>query len=313
MLSTTQHGTNTEGLTRREFLATTLGLGGCAYAVTLKPGEPYDPIKFDMWFRANKLYNGPNPNLRWPHAPTPYTHGLYAATFRETLEKKVSPGRTYSVLAGQVMVAVAPGVIWDFGTITGTGRAGGQYVQMVHPGMGLYSSNFSHVGELLCDPSKPIRRGQPICKVPMQYSEFAKLMFWDNGFFADPDNYGPKHGYMEYYKGFQGEPINFSREEVVSRWDAQKGIVAKLRSMRRHRLQDPLVEKLHNPGGYKVTTLTHVELFRYLSTMYEMFPQEFPDLNREVYEKLEKEFYASQPITITLPFLKRRIQVLSVR
>jgi hypothetical protein len=89
---------------------------------TVNPNEPFDLGKFDRWYRYAKLYNGPNPNLRSPHRPTPYSHGLWAATFREALEKQVTPGVTYQVPPNEVMVAMAPGIVQEQGEITGTVR-----------------------------------------------------------------------------------------------------------------------------------------------------------------------------------------------
>jgi hypothetical protein len=60
---------NERKFTRRQVLAATatLPLASCLHAITFQPGDPYDPAKFDSWFRAYRLYNGTNPNLKRPH------------------------------------------------------------------------------------------------------------------------------------------------------------------------------------------------------------------------------------------------------
>ena len=60
----------------------------------------------------------------------------------------------------------------------------------------------------------------------------------------------------------------------------------------------------HNQEGYKPTDWSRIEQFRYLSTMYEMYPTQFPNLTKEEFETMKKEFYANQPIILTLPFKK---------
>jgi hypothetical protein len=38
--------------------------------------------------------------------------------------------------------------------------------------------------------------------------------------------------------------------------------------------------------------------------MYEMYPAVFPNLSKEEFEAMKKEYYANQPIILTLPFKK---------
>ena len=41
--------------------------------------------------------------------------------------------------------------------------------------------------------------------------------------------------------------------------------------------------------------------FRYFDELYKVAPQLFPDISQAKFEKTRKEFYDSQPITLSLP------------
>jgi hypothetical protein len=131
----------TMDIERREFIkrAGITGLAlltGCANSGTeikepeanIKESGEFDSEKFLRWYKRNKLYNGPNPNLKRPH------HNFQ--TSKESMNKSVTPGTSYSVPSGEVMVAVAPGVVVEIGDITGTGRPGGMFIKVEHPTAG---------------------------------------------------------------------------------------------------------------------------------------------------------------------------------
>jgi hypothetical protein len=207
----------------------------------------------------------------------------------------------------EVMVAVAPGLVFNVGEIPVTGRARDGFVQMKHAGP--YESNFSHVGELVCKEGSHVKRGDPICKVPLIYAHIAKLIFWDGTNFADPDNYGKGHSFMTYGEDYSpiDESLPFPGRtpyELAQRVMRQQDIVDRIDERRRSRPRDPLSNKWHNKGGYKETQWSYVEKFRYLCTMYELFPQEFPTLPNVEFDALKKDFYVNQPIVLTLPFRK---------
>jgi len=66
-----------------------------------------------------------------------------------------------------------------------------------------------------------------------------------------------------------------------------------------------LLDKLsHNKGGYKPSKWSTVEKFRFFETLYDMHPQQFPNLSKEEFEARRKEFYQNQPIILTLPLKK---------
>jgi len=91
---------------------------------TSPPGE-FSIEKFDRWFRRKKLYNKNNPNLDiWNHSTF--------AVFELNFYSGWTPGITYSVHPGDVMVAVAPGEVMMIKELR-TGRAGGMMVTVLHP------------------------------------------------------------------------------------------------------------------------------------------------------------------------------------
>jgi len=226
-----------EGFCRRQFLkaAGLTGLAlltGCAGAQK----EIKDPTKFDMksflsWYKRNKLYCGPNPNSRGRHSPY--------ETFEDCIRKAVTPGMSWSVPAGETMIAVAPGKVEQIAEITGTGRPGGLFTYQEGP---LAIDEENKANQLLME------------------------------------------------------------ERLLK----QKDLVTKLDKIRKGGyLEDNLMIGLwHNEGGYKPSQWSTVEKFRFLETLYEMHPHQFPTLPKAELENITKEFYQNQPIILTLPFKK---------
>jgi hypothetical protein len=303
---------------RREFIkrAGITGLAlltGCATSGTeikepeanIKESGEFDSEKFLRWYKRNKLYNGPNPNLKGPH--------YHFETFKECLNKSVTPGVSYSAPWGEVMVAVAPGVVQNIGEISGTGRPGGGiitigYVHNEQNGWPRYKSDFDHVGGSLVKVGQAVIRGQPICHVPMEYQKHVKLVFKEGDTLADPDGYGRNHGYMTYAKGQEelDELFQKNREDYMKitseKFSKQRKILDQfLESAAQEKIRKT---KWHNLEGYKPSDWSRIEQFCCLSTLYDMYPTQFPNLTQEEFEAMKKEFYANQPIILTLPFKK---------
>ncbi len=293
-------------MNRREFvtkgsLAGIAFLAGCAGAQTdLKDPSKFDINSFVSWYRRNKLYNARNPNLRSPHR----ANHIFVDSFN-----RWTPGVDYSVPSGEVMVAVAPGRVREIGEISGTGRAGGKFIKVVHevPDW-IYSSYYNHVAEPLVRFYDLVERGQPLCHVPSYYSDIAKLYVQEEGNHVDPDNYGENHSYMQY----QGGPLPIDEEDKTNpllasqRLTKQKELVTNVDRLRKGRYQeDNLLESLwHNKNGYKPSQWSTIEKFSFLETLYDMHPQQFPNLSKEEFEAIRKQFYQNQPIVLTLPFKK---------
>ena len=232
-----------ESPARREFLRK-MGLAGIAGFALLAgcagaQKDLKDPSQFDMksfvsWYKRNKLYNGPNPNLNRPHSVADYSLG---PTFKLSIDHGWTPGIGYSVPAGKLMIAVAPGVVSEIGEVTGRG-AKGLYIKVLHPYesrfsgymiQGPYSSWYNHVSDPLVGMGK-VERGQPLCHVPVIHCEHAKLYILEQGNHVDPDNYGSGHSYMQYQEGplpidEENEKNLFLVEEKIMK---QRNLIVKL-------------------------------------------------------------------------------------
>ena len=47
------------------------------------------------------------------------------------------------------------------------------------------------------------------------------------------------------------------------------------------------------------------EIILYLETLYDINPRYFPGLDKGEFNKYVAQFYSNQPVTLTLPFMKR--------
>jgi biotin carboxyl carrier protein len=297
------------GLDRREFLkaASLAGIGLAGYlAGSLSSCATFDPriakdLKdfdirvFNRWYERNRLWNEPNPHVRGRHTVN--------NTYRNCIEKGYTPGVDYSVPTGEIMTSPAPGYIWGLDEIVGTGRLGGLWIGIRHSPE--YESRLNHVAGLLVKTGDKVERNQPICIVPAIYSKFAKLMLIESAERIDPDDYGPNHSYMNYFT----EPLAIDAENgknenlVAYRESRQTEIILDLEGFRIGRETDSVFQKWYNKGGYKPTKWSKARQFKYLETLYEVRPQLFPGITQKEFEAIKKEFYANQPIILTLPFI----------
>ena len=273
-------------------------IAGCATfdPRSAKDARDFDIKAFNSWYRHNRLWNGPNPNVTGRHT-------VYE-TYRNCIDKRVTPGVSYSVRWGEVMTAPAPGRIKEYGEITGTGRPGGLYLQIDH-GAG-YRSSLNHAADPKVNLGEDVERNQPVCVVPREHSMYAKMWLIENFEGVDPDDYGPNHSYMAYFT----KPLAIDLETreikglVVEKELKQTELIRKLDTARIVREADPLYDKWYNKGGYKPTRWSKARQFKYLETLYEIRPQLFPNISQQDFEAIKKEFYANQPIILTLPFNK---------
>lgn len=323
----TSHTSLPTTLTRRDFLKKSgrIALTGTAAALSLEsmllsgcttfdtkkdwskvPADQFDIKSFDRWYRWNKLYNGVNPNLRRPHSGGNYP------TFRDCVFSSIgaTPGIDYNVPWGEVMVAAAPGKvigIYDLTHDLHTGRAGGMVVQVLHDP--LYVSNYCHLDKVFVKNGQEVRRGELIGNVT-EHNRYAKLVFNEGlgGTLAnciDPDNYGRNHSFMEYWDG----SIDLEIRNQTERWRKQTDINNKFKESfvekKKPELLDLLELRFHNKGyKEKMCIWTIVEQFRYLEELYKVNPGLFPNLSKDQFESMKKEFYANQPIILTLPLVK---------
>ena len=123
---------------------------------------------------------------------------------------------------------------------------------------------------------------------------------------VDPDNYGYNHGYMDYGNG----PLDIE-EEIMSnpklmeeKATKQTDILNRFDKSRMGWDKDVLIDKYHTKGVNRACTWSTVEKFRYLEELYKVNPRLFPNLSKDQFESMKKEFYDNQPIILTLPFVK---------
>jgi hypothetical protein len=302
-------------ISKRDLLAA--GLGGLAYLAAgcagaqknIKNPSEFNVEKFVGWYRRNRLYNKANPNLRRPHS----AHNIFVDSFN-----RWTPGVDYYVPAGEVMVAAAPGIVMYIAEITGTGRLGGLFIHVGHPAseksedgrfrFGPYISSYNHVAEPFVQQWQKVERGQPLCRVPVIYSDNAKLYVLENSNWVDPDNYGFNHAYMDYQRGPIEQDKDSSNPDLMTeKLYKQTTLLQRFDKLRKdwETTQTFLSDLWHNKNGYKPSEWSTVEKFRFLETLYQMHPHQFPNLSKEEFESMRKEFYQNQPIILTLPFRKK--------
>ena len=286
---------------------------GCA-TINLKkdwskvPVKDFDMNGFDGWYMRNKLYNGVNPNLILRHS------GGYGPTYKANVfsHHGATPGIDYSVHCGEEMVAAADGEFHTSRGLSTTGRAGGLMLLIAHPTIDniAFVTFYAHLDETYFGDKKltkqgtEIKRGTPIGNV-CEHMGYAKLLLSRGGVayssigrWMDPDNHGENHSYMNYWDGRNLE-INNMREKEHKQEEVFK------------KLQNAIVDE-HKGHIQEVYKRTHgrrvmwdiVEHFKYLETLYEINPNLFPSISSDHYKTIKNEFYANQPIILTLPLKK---------
>ena len=299
-----------EGFNRRIFLSLmlksflTLGLGdaliGCTTFDPTKdytklPLEEFDIKAFDSWYKRNKLYNKMNPNLKGMHQ-----HGYYP-TFKQSVFSGfgVTPGMDYSA---NKMVAIAPGEVGRIKELN-TGRLGGIVITVKHDP---YVSRYAHLDKPAVKPFQKVKRGDVLASV--RYRKNAKLMLIEGANYIDPDNYGAGHGFMDY---FEKAPVN-TDVDPIERFDKDARI---WRLNKQMNILDDFVGFWDNDDKYSALSRYHVkykwrqckwsvvERFKYLSTLYGIKQNLFPNLSKNHFEEMQKNFYENQSIIATLPVI----------
>ena len=307
-------------INRRTFLKTAglLGVGLAAGCQTLggwdpntSPPEEFSIEKFDRWFVRNELYNGVNPNLESPHRPSMHVGRSNAdySTFKANTFSRIgaTPGISYSVPHGEVMVAAAPGIVCGKIELK-TGRAGGMMVYVAHdfqPG-GPFFTEYAHLDQVYVKKGNKVKRGGPIGKVT-KHCQYAKLLFQEgistaSGNYSDPDNYGHEHSYMDYYDGNK-----FIIEDRKTKLEKQVSSYKKLESkiFDSELVFDYLELREHGATSSKASCVwSDFEKFKFLELLYKHKPDFFQNLSQEEFQTIKKDFYDNQPIVLTLPFKK---------
>jgi len=318
-------------VTRRNFLkkigqvtlASTVGtvlgsfLTSCA---TFDPNKDWSKVspsefnskEFDRWFIGTKLYNPWNPNVRSPHTK----ESRYAHTFKQAFPRGYTPGISYKVPSGEIMVAAAPGEVNRKGILR-TGRAGGYYVEVGHPkrlyydpqrqhfSWGTYRTFYAHLSSTSVDTGQIVKRGEKIGTVTI-HNEKAKIILKENSFDADPDYFGHNHSFMQYASdaSVPDDEESMSTKYVDEKFKNQLEALSEFDSHRRDYLKNFLADKWHKKRGFQACTWSTPEKFKYLDTLYQLQPEQFQNLSEEHYNSIKNKFYSNQTVILTLPFVK---------
>jgi len=271
------------------------------------PTEEFDIYEFSKWYKKNRLYNGMNPNLLMRH------RGGLAATFRTNAfnNKGWTPGLGYSA---SEMYAVSRGRVLgktDLGRLTT--RLGGWMVLVGHPNESTgydnpYVSYYAHLGKVHVKAGQKVERGALIGSRIVKH-DCAKFMLTEGGLYTawvDADKFGPMHSYMEYCTG----PLEIDDQNEENRILTRERLTKQLHitlDFDEHRLSNSqlhLADLKHRNSKKRTWGWSMGETFKFLETLYEIRPDQFPTLDREEYESIKKTFYDNQPVILTLPVLK---------
>jgi hypothetical protein len=259
------------------------------------PDSEFTLEKFDDWFKYHKLFNDVNPNLGLNKT------GI-GGTFRNSITQGWSPGIAYN---SSPMIAVADGIVVSVHNMD-TGRLGGTAVSLGHPEGGMNTmgleSRYVHLNTTYIKGGQEVLRGQPIGTADPGY---AKLMVTILGNLVDPDNYGEGHTYMKYFDGVNNPPVENPKVKIRK----QRQICEELfqyapkagLSLRKFG-RDPHFSEINHPKrGTRYAHWDYVEMIRYMDELYKARPDYFPRLSPDKFAEFKKEFYANQPIILTLP------------
>jgi hypothetical protein len=295
-----------EEMNRRKFLKTTgkLTLAG-ATALSFEPvirGLIFDPNGLASAAASQtefNVYNHVNPNAK----------DIAAHTFKDCLARKWWPGICYKT--SKPMVAVARGTVSQIMSIadltSGSSHANmglakepntakGFLVRVIHgPG---YKAFYVHLKKPEVKALQKVKRGQ-IIGYPDERWNMPRLVFID-GDESDPNNYGINHGFMTYWDG--STDLDIGKEEQNKRYEIQQQVLNKFAGMAEGPEKYTLLRKKHK--GMFQYRWSKIEKFRYVEHVYQNKTETFPSLTKQQFLEMKKEFYANQPIILTLPFKK---------
>jgi len=296
-------------INRRHFLRTTgkLTLAG-ATALSFEPvllGLIFDPNKLAFASASQSefnVYNDVNPNAK----------DIVAHTFKDCLSQKWWPGICYKT--SKPMVAVAGGTVTRVfkaeeilhlaqGHITFKNLGEEQ-----NPAKGFcvrvtvgsnYTSYYLHLKTPEVKFGQKVKRGE-IIGYPDETWNMPRLVIDEISNQIDPNNYGMNYSFMNYWDG--STDLDIGKEEQNKSYEIQQQILNKIAGMTEGPEKYTLLRKKHK--GMFPYTWSNIEKFRYIEYLHQNKPDTFPSLTKEQFLEMKKEFYANQPIILTLPFKK---------
>jgi hypothetical protein len=258
------------------------------------PDKEFSLEKFDDWFETHKLYNKLNPNLGFGRAG-------HSPTFKGCVRSGYTPGIDYF---SNNMYAAAAGSFIDYAQIGMTGRPRGDYLKIACP---VGADNFRYAFMITYahlsvrkNEQQEVKRNDLVASV--EYTDIAKLILQRRGNYVDPDNYGINHSYMGYWDGKTNLEIG---DEMYDKEKKQFKIISDISYYTtdpRLNLKSSLFRRQHRPvKENKMCAWDAPEIMRYYDELFQARPQYFPKLSLQKFGELKQEFYANQPIILTLP------------
>lgn len=298
---------------RREFLKRS-GKATLAFSGALTLGEllsacapwksQFSKVKISTF--GFKLYNGPNPNLKW--------RMRQIFTFKTKMDTGNDwPGPAFYLSAKTPIFAAAPGIVSKIKPIDPkTSNVGGFRLCIAyHP----YRVCYDHVAEPKVKIAQNVQRGDLIAAGVSDYRfdgsigrpAYFKIMLYDIENIEDPDNYGINHSYMNYLDQIIEPDIQKSGERGGKQHKLFSVIINsfKPRVDSKGKKINPL-SILHNmshreSGYYNTYYWSNIEKFRFLEFIYNKNPSDF-SMSKNDFQRIKKDFYDNQPIILTLPF-----------
>lgn len=299
-------------LTRRQFMKYSAMLGtalatGCSFNSPSKGRllqMGLDSAGVDV--SGFELYNGNNEFQK---------AGRQKFTYRTKLDNP-APAPAFYVNGGLDIIAAADGRVADIYKITQgepTNR-GGWTVEVSDPLSTPFRLMYYHVDEPVVELMEPVKRGQILAKGVSNeifsgggnfpYFKMA-LKRWHN--LEDPDNYGEGHGHMNYWDGETDINVGdgFRRDSIQRRVitdivDSYNGNPNPLKPLA---IMSEVEHKPRASRGANTYRWSAIERFRFLDHINTKNPGIF-DITESEYKDLKDEFYANQPVILTLPFKK---------
>jgi len=239
-------------------------------------------INCTSWFGPPT--NHYNPNFRGP--------GLENLTFLSSIYSGWSPAVSWKNISERTpILAVADGIVGHQAKIDIPGHAKGLFVDVAHKDK-VYYSGYGHLVRVIKHFGDSIERGEPIGYGG--YDGQLNCMIYEEGNLVNFNNYGPNHGFPEYFDG-----RNFQIQNPKKKLAIQKEIVDTLTRAYRGKEEDILGE-VYYTGISGFSMWSYIELFRNIEKSYKSNPDLY-NLNTE-FAVMKQRFYDNQAMRVTMPF-----------
>lgn len=238
--------------------------------------------------------------------------GYMKWNFYQSIHDGWTPGITFILPGRTPIVAMAKGVVVEFGKHRMSGHAGGYYIGRRHSDvpkgvwapMHPFHTFYFHLSKTDLRAPDKVERGDIV-----GYSldgggvlDQAKFSMRENGNLVNPLNYGPRHGNLVHWDGTD----RFDRPGIEDRHKKQREIYRFLDSTYLKKEQDkPYKKGIHRHGYYGICLWSRFEKIRYLEGRINERPQNFSISQAEFLRK-KQEYIDNQPVIFTWGIRERR-------